>query len=381
MGRPIDLGELSFYWRMVDHFAAPSDVATFLPFAFGFEPRTQLITQAPNLHVLETLKRTYLEDHNIGYMQEGHALASKYGQDFLAFIRRVLTGSGHVVTSIMDVGCGGCYILNALKAEGYKVFGVDPSPVARRLGQELGVPIATGFYPVRHGFGKMDVILSSGVLEHVPDPAGFLRTHQSDLAPGGHIIISTPDNAPSIALGDVSMILHEHISYFDEDSLRRVVAEAGYEVEEIGLAGYGQSLYCLARAASDSGGTWEKFSRFSDRLARSLDSFHVHVRHLLAYPSVSLGFYVPLRALPYLSVLKIFDGVRFFDDDPGVHAKYFDGFDAPVENFQDLQADPVTHMIVMSLPHAPAIARKLRSRFGDRMVVQSLAEIIGRNER
>ena len=383
--KTIDLGELSFYWRMADKHGAPASAPMFLPFAFGFDARTGLITQEPNVRVLGALRRTYLEDHNIGYLQEGHALADKYGQDFLGFIQRMLAESGRPVTSVMDVGCGGCYILNALKDQGFAVFGIDPSPVAARWGRQIGIPIATGFYPVTHGFGKMDVVLSSGVLEHVPDPVTFLRGHREDLAPGGHIIISTPDSAPSIELGDPSMILHEHISYFDEDSLRRVVTEAGYEVLTVGFASYGQSLYCFARPletragpslASDDQGAWDKFERFSERLGWSLEAFAQQVRPLVNDRSVNLGFYVPLRALPYLSILKVFDGIRFFDDDPGVHGKYFDGFDVPVENFQDLQARPVTHMIIMSLPHAPAIAKKTRIHFGDRMSIRTLAEII-----
>jgi SAM-dependent methyltransferase len=385
MRKTIDLGELSFYWRMADKHGAPASAPIFLPFTFGFDAQTQLITQEPNARVLEALRRTYLEDHNIGYLQEGHALADKYGQDFLGFIHRVLGGCQRPIISVMDVGCGGCYILNALKGQGFTVFGIDPSPVAARGGQQLGIPIATGFYPVAHGFGKMDVVLSSGVLEHVPDPVTFLRGHQGDLNPGGYIIISTPDSAPSIALGDPSMILHEHISYFDEDSLRRVVREAGYKVLAVGYAGYGQSLYCFARRlesrprpprALNDQGAWDKFDHFSERLRRSLGAFTEHVKPLLNDRSVDLGFYVPLRALPYLSILKVFDGVRFFDDDPGIHGKYFDGFDVPVENSQDLQTRPVTHMIIMSLPHAPAIAKKIRARFGDRMAVRSLVQIV-----
>jgi hypothetical protein len=48
----------------------------------------------------------------------------------------------------------------------------------------------------------------------------------------------------------------------------------------------------------------------------------------------------------------------------------------PVENFADLQARPVSHMVIMSLPHAPAIARKIREHFGNRLVVTSLEEIL-----
>jgi hypothetical protein len=75
--------------------------------------------------------------------------------------------------------------------------------------------------------------------------------------------------------------------------------------------------------------------------------------------------------------MKVFAGVRFFDDDPGVLGKYFDGFDVAVEDFAALQSKPVTHMIIMSLPHAPGIAKKLRARFGDKMVLRTLSEIIG----
>ena len=131
----LSLGEVSFYWRMADKHGAPGSVPTFLPFTFGFDARTQLITQEPNARVLEALRQSYLEDHNIGYLQEGHALADKYGQDFLGFIHRMLARCGRPITSVLDVGCGGCYVLKALQGQGFAVFGVDPSPVAARWGR------------------------------------------------------------------------------------------------------------------------------------------------------------------------------------------------------------------------------------------------------
>src|SRR5262249_39718890 len=273
----------------------------------------------------------------------------KYGQDFLRFIHASLAHSPRPVRRLMDVGCGGCYVLGELKKSGYDVFGIDPGPTAARLAAKRGIPVATGFYPLDHGFGKMDVVLSSGTLEHVPGPVAFLRGHHADLTDDGLMIVSVPDSTPSIVLGDLSMILHEHISYFDEDSLRRVVTAAGFEVIQTGTATYGASLYCVARRAKspapieDAGD--DKFDRFTADVAFACHRFESHVRPLL---SGSLGFYVPLRPLPYLSRMKAFSGFRFFDDDPGVHGKYFDGFDVPVENFADLQARPVDHMVIMS---------------------------------
>jgi 2-polyprenyl-3-methyl-5-hydroxy-6-metoxy-1,4-benzoquinol methylase len=376
----IDLGNLQFYWRMAESYHEPSPVPKFLPFAFGFDARTQLITQEWDECVHAALRQVYLEDHNIGYMQSGHALADKYGQDFLRFIHAALSKSGNRVRRLMDIGCGGCYVLHELKAAGYDVFGIDPGPTTARHAAELGIPVATGFYPLAHGFGKMDAVLSSGTLEHVTDPVAFLRAHHADLTDDGLLIVSVPDSTPSIALGDLSMILHEHISYFDEDSLRRVVTEAGFDVIETAYASYGASLYCVARRARQGGiranpGT-ARFHSFANKVHAACRRFETYVQPLLKRRDVSVGFYVPLRPLPYLSRIGAFRGFRFFDDDPGVHGKYFDGFNVPVENFADLQARPVSHMVIMSLPHAPAIARKIREHFGNRLVVTSLEEIL-----
>lgn len=376
----LPLGRLAFYWRMTSSEAPPNPVPDFLPFSFGYDSVNRLITQQPDPQVLETLRTTYRLESNIGYMQEGHALADRYGLDFLAFFEKAV--AGRAARRVMDVGCGGCYALNALKGKGYEVFGLDPGPLTVRWGEKLGIPIATGFYPFEHGFGKMDVVFSSGVLEHVPDPVGFLFAQQRDLAPGGCIVVSTPDNEPSIRLGDPSMLLHEHLSYFDRESLARVLESAGYDVAEVALAGYGQTVYALAtpRAGSAAAqalpddGKWARFSRLT---ARSLERFKAYVRPLLDDSRAELGFYVPLRALPYLSVLGAFTGFRFFDDDPGTHGRLFDGFvSVPVEGWDSFVARPPTHVVIMSLPHADAIGRKIQAAMRGRVSAVTLQQIL-----
>ena len=181
------------------------------------------------------------------------------------------------------------------------------------------------------------------------------------------------------------MILHEHVSYFDEDSLRRTVVQAGFQVTRVARAGYGASFYCLAQASTDErreaapsgeGASWTKFDAFASRVDTAIQRFGRYVGPLLENPRARVGFYVPLRALPYLSVLKSFEGFRFFDDDPGVHGKMFDGFDIAVEDFADLREEPLTHMIVMSLPHAPVISAKIRAAFGDRIAITTLEAIL-----
>lgn len=85
----IDLGLVPFYWRTKP---APgpdgSGIPQRLPFAFAFDRGLQLVIQQRRPEVLDWLHVVYTRDANVGYLQEGHALAESYGNDFLNFFAR-----------------------------------------------------------------------------------------------------------------------------------------------------------------------------------------------------------------------------------------------------------------------------------------------------
>jgi len=68
---------------------------------------------------------------------------------------------------------------------------------------------------------------------------------------------------------------------------------------------------------------------------------------------------VPLRAFPYLGRLSTKKSLRFFDDDPGLRGRYYDGFTVPVENRADLIANPPAQTIICSLAFGDRIAERL----------------------
>ena len=89
------------------------------------------------------------------------------------------------------------------------------------------------------------------MLEHVVNPVEFLQNHINDLNSGGLIAFAVPDCSSYIKCGDISMILHEHLNYFDNDSLRNVVECAGFEVLNIQKANHGGVLFCIAKVAEE----------------------------------------------------------------------------------------------------------------------------------
>ena len=78
------IGNLQFYWRMKNKSKnEPNVVPDFVEFSFSFDPINQLIVQQKNKKTLKYLDIIYKENYNVGYLQEGHALANLYGDDFL----------------------------------------------------------------------------------------------------------------------------------------------------------------------------------------------------------------------------------------------------------------------------------------------------------
>ena len=89
-----------------------------------------------------------------------------------------------------------------------------------------------------------------------------------------------------------------------------------------------------------------------------------------------MGFYVPLRALPYISKLEVYDGFRFFDDTDHWHMNAFDGIDVPIENFEDLNRNPVTDLVIMSLTFGERIKTKVFEQFNSKINVLTLSDLI-----
>ena len=317
----LPLGKLQFYWRMTrTPDAPPNPVPAFVDFEFAFLEDVQLIIQTRNVQTAGYLETIYREHYNVGYLQEGHALASSYGGDFISCVEQAIATHQPGARRISEIGAGGCYVLKRLAVRGFEVAAIDPSPVAVQQGHALGIEVIPEFYPASAAIPASDVIIHYDVLEHVADPAGFLAHHRHDLQPDGLVVIAVPDCSPYIERGDLSMVLHEHLNYFDADSLRNVVEAGGFHVLDIHPGGYGGVLYCIARVAPKT--RWhpksgsDKFTTWAARVERlrgSVDAFIADATE----QGHTLGCYVPLRAAPYLALRGMTSGFRFFDDDPG----------------------------------------------------------------
>ena len=105
---------------------------------------------------------------------------------------------------ILDVGCGGGILAEALARRGAQVTGIDlgeaPLAVARLHGIESDVAVdyrrIAAEALAAETPGTFDVVTCLEMLEHVPDPAAVVRACAELVKPGGHLFFSTINRNP-----------------------------------------------------------------------------------------------------------------------------------------------------------------------------------------
>lgn len=304
-----------------------------------------MVRQRTTPAIVNALQRIYANERSNLDARATDADNTEYYMDFWSFMQAMWLPRLRAPANALDVGCGDGFLVGWLKE-----WGATNKDDSRAAGIH--------FEPLPPG-RPFDLIVHHHVLEHVLDPLAFLALQRVMMHHEGLLCFAVPDCTVSIATGDVSMFLHQHISYFTQENLVYLLGVVGFEV--VGFSKNGGSLYVAAiprahplRLHQVGLADWARASAFEEKMAAALDKF---ARAYVEAPAGEIGVYCPLRALPYLAAGCVLDTPRLFDDTMAGH--YIDGMKQRIESFEDLLADPPAVVFVMSLTHGDAIADKL----------------------
>ncbi len=109
---------------------------------------------------------------------------------------------------ILDVGCGGGILSEALAKSGAQVMGIDLSQpsleAARQHAKEQGLNINYQYESVEEvaqkHTGSFDAVTCMEMMEHVPEPGRIVAACAQVLKPGGHFFCSTINRTPKAFL-------------------------------------------------------------------------------------------------------------------------------------------------------------------------------------
>jgi 2-polyprenyl-6-hydroxyphenyl methylase/3-demethylubiquinone-9 3-methyltransferase len=171
----------------------------------------------------------------------------------LQYLERAAPLAGRAV---VDVGCGGGILSEAMARRGARVLGIDLAravlDVAELHALEAGISVdyrhiaAEALAEMRPG--EFDLATCMEMLEHVPDPAASLAALAKLVRPGGDVFVSTLNRHPRafavaiLGAEYVTRILprgtHEYLKFIRPSELARWGREAGLVLRDLAGIGY-----------------------------------------------------------------------------------------------------------------------------------------------
>ena len=96
---------------------------------------------------------------------------------------------------LLDIGCGFGFVVDFWRSRGGRAIGLEPSSYGALGRDKLGADIRSVYlaeFIDKNEGPRFDVVFSSEVIEHTPDPNDFVEELTSAVGPDGMIVLTTP---------------------------------------------------------------------------------------------------------------------------------------------------------------------------------------------
>jgi 2-polyprenyl-6-hydroxyphenyl methylase / 3-demethylubiquinone-9 3-methyltransferase len=170
----------------------------------GMQPQDEPSIDPEEVARFDRLAETWWNPH--GPMRALHQfnpvrvgfLSRLFSEHFRAVLPELTPGRPLAGLTVLDIGCGGGILSEALCRLGATLTAIDPAPtniaVARRHAEQAGLAIdylCTTAEALAEEGKNFDAVLAMEVVEHVRDRKAFLATAARMVRPNGMLVVAT----------------------------------------------------------------------------------------------------------------------------------------------------------------------------------------------
>lgn len=175
---------------------------------------------------------------------------------------------------ILEVGAGAGEYMEIMKEAGGNVHGLENGEESVKRGMDKGLVIHRGFpeeAETEVPDAPYDAFYIMNFLEHIPEPNVFLKAIYHNLSEGAVGLVEVPNVDMIIRKNLFSEFISDHLMYFTEKTLRRILEKNGFEVIECKTIWYDYILSAEVRKRErlDTAG----FERQKEELSKSFHQF------------------------------------------------------------------------------------------------------------
>ena len=177
------------------------------------------------------------QKQDYSYDSSNSRISIEHFKEFCGAVLRDRTPSGDA--SIVDIGSNVGTLLSHFQAAGFaNVRGVEPSANIAALAEKSGVPTLVDFFHAGivgelTDRAKVDVLLSSNVVNHADDLPALLATADAVLSDTGRFVFEVPYLLDLIEQTAFDTIYHEHVHYYGVKPLAACLLRTGFTIRRV----------------------------------------------------------------------------------------------------------------------------------------------------